>query len=78
VAVAFGREIAAAKDPEAKRAEIEARMSATLSPARRAESFSMHELIDPCETRAMLCEWIEWNQQRLETQCGPSRFAIRP
>ena len=78
VAVAFGREIAAAEDPEAKRAEIEARMSATLSPARRAESFSMHELIDPCETRAMLCEWIEWNQQRLETQCGPSRFAIRP
>ena len=53
-------------------------MAATLSPARRAESFSMHELIDPCETRAMLCEWIEWSQQRLETQCGPSRFAIRP
>ena len=53
-------------------------MAATLAPARCAESFSMHELIDPRETRAMFCEWIEWSQQRLETQCGPSRFAIRP
>ncbi len=78
VAVAFGREIAAAEDPEAKRAEIEARMAATLSPARRAESFSMHELIDPSETRPLLCEWVAWSQPRLETQCGPSRFAIRP
>ncbi|MCY4319905.1 MAG: propionyl-CoA carboxylase, partial [Alphaproteobacteria bacterium] len=78
VAVAFGHEIAAAEDPEAKRAEIEARMAATLSPAQRAESFSMHELIDPCETRPMLCEWIEWSQQRLQTQCGLSHFTIRP
>ncbi len=78
VAVAFGREIAAAEDPEARRAEIEARMAATLSPARRAESFSMHELIDPCETRAMLCEWIGWSQPRLASQASPSRFLMRP
>ena len=78
VAVAFGREIAAAEDPEAKRAEIEAHMAATLSPARRAESFSMHELIDPRETRPLLADWIEWSQSALEAGLGPKRFAIRP
>ena len=78
VAVAFGREIAAAEDPEAKRAEIETHMAATLSPARRAESFSMHELIDPRETRPLLADWIEWSQPALEAGLGPKRFAIRP
>jgi len=78
VAVAFGREIAAAPDPEAKRAELEAKMAATLSPARRAESFSLHELIDPRETRPMLCDWIDWIGPRLEAIRGPRGFGWRP
>ena len=36
VAVAFGREIAAAEDPEAKRKELEDMMAARLSPFPRA------------------------------------------
>jgi len=58
VAVAFGREIAAHPDPEARRRELEAAMAARQSPAPRAESFSMHDLIDPRETRPALCDWI--------------------
>ena len=51
VAVAYHREIESAEDPEAKRKEIEERMRSARSPFPRAESFAVHELIDPRETR---------------------------
>ncbi len=78
VAVAFHREIAAADDPEAKRRELEERLIGGRSPFPRAESFSVHEIIDPRETRPMLCEWIDWIQPRLEALRGPRRFPMRP
>ncbi|HKK50100.1 MAG TPA: carboxyl transferase domain-containing protein [Myxococcota bacterium] len=59
VAVAFRREIAAAPDPEARRAELEESFAARRSPFPRAESFSVHDLIDPRETRSRLCRWVE-------------------
>lgn len=59
VAVAFRREIAAAEDPEAKRAELEEAFAAKRSPFPRAESFSVHDLIDPRETRPHLCRWLD-------------------
>jgi acetyl-CoA carboxylase carboxyltransferase component len=78
VAVAFHREIAAASDPEAKRRELEDRLREARSPFPRAESFAVHELIDPRETRPVLCEWIEWIQPQLETLTGPTQFPTRP
>jgi acetyl-CoA carboxylase carboxyltransferase component len=78
VAVAFHREIAAAPDPEAKRRELEDRLREARSPFPRAESFAVHELIDPRETRPVLCEWIEWIQPQLETLTGPTQFPTRP
>ena len=78
VAVAFHREIAAAEDPDAKRKEIEDRMRQARSPFPRAESFSVHELIDPRETRPVLAEWIDWIQPQLETLPGEVHFPIRP
>jgi acetyl-CoA carboxylase carboxyltransferase component len=70
VAIAFGREIASAEDPEARRRELEAAMAGKQSPEARAESFSMHELIDPRETRGRLCHWIE--------HCRPLLPALLP
>ncbi len=78
VAVAFHREIAAAENPEAKRRELEERIREARSPFPRAESFSVHELIDPRETRPMLCEWIDWIQPQLDDLVGPVRFGMRP
>jgi acetyl-CoA carboxylase carboxyltransferase component len=78
VAVAFHREIAAAADPDAKRAELENRLKAARSPFPRAESFAVHELIDPRETRPALCDWIEWIQPRLAALVGPTAFPLRP
>jgi acetyl-CoA carboxylase carboxyltransferase component len=78
VAVAYRKEIAAAADPDAKRRELEDRLRAGRTPFGRAESFSVHELIDPRETRALLCRWAGWIQPTLDTLTGPVRFGFRP
>ena len=78
VAVAYHREIAAAADPDAKRKELEDALRANRSPYSRAESFSVHELIDPRETRPVLAEWVDWIQPQLATLKSPVRFGIRP
>lgn len=78
VAVAFHREIDSAADPEAKRREIEERLRSARSPFPRAESFAVHELIDPRETRPTLCQWIDWIQPQLDELKGPVRFPLRP
>ena len=78
VAVAYHREIEAADDPVAKRLEIEERMREARSPFPRAESFSVHELIDPRETRPTLCQWIDWIQPQLDELKGPVTFCMRP
>ena len=78
VAVAFHREIAQAKDPAAKRRELEDRLRSARSPFPAAESFAVHELIDPRETRPYLCRWVDWIQPRLDSLKGPVRFVMRP
>jgi acetyl-CoA carboxylase carboxyltransferase component len=58
VAVAFRREIAAAPDPEARRTELEAAFARSRTPFPAAESFAVHDLIDPRRTRPALCRWL--------------------
>jgi acetyl-CoA carboxylase carboxyltransferase component len=78
VAVAFGREIAAAADPEARRAELEEMFAARRSPFPRAEALAVHDLIDPKDTRPLLCDWIERAWPLLSHQLGPTSFGFRP
>jgi acetyl-CoA carboxylase carboxyltransferase component len=78
VAVAFRREIATAADPEARRQELEEEFAARRTPFPRAESFSVHDLIDPRRTRPRLCQWIEWVEPLLREQLGPRRYTYRP
>ena len=59
VAIAFKKEIEQAENPEKKRKELEELLSRRSSPYPRAENFSVHELIDPRETRPKLISWIE-------------------
>ena len=54
---AYRRELEAAEDPAALRAEIEARLTRVLSPFRTAERFSVEEIIDPRDTRPILVDW---------------------
>ena len=78
VAVAFARQIAEATDPEALRAELEEKLAAGQSPFPRAEGFSVHELIDPRETRARLCDWLDWVEPRRALALGPHMTTMRP
>ncbi|MSO77484.1 MAG: propionyl-CoA carboxylase [Alphaproteobacteria bacterium] len=78
VAVAFGREIGAAPDPAARRLQLEDEFAARRSPFPRAEALAVHDLIDPCETRARLCDWLELVQPLLAQRLGPTSFAYRP
>jgi acetyl-CoA carboxylase carboxyltransferase component len=78
VAVAFHREIAAAEDPDAKRKELEERLSANRTPFPMMESFAVHELIDPRQTRSRLCRWVDWIEPLLEELKGPVTWGIRP
>ncbi len=77
--IAYRREIEAADDPAAKRAEIEARLKGIASPFRSAEAFDIEDIIDPRDTRPLLCEFIETAQTVLRTQLGPSpALSYRP
>ena len=75
---AYRREIESAPDPEAKRQEIERRLQAIASPFRTAEAFNIEDIIDPRDTRRLLCDFIETAQGILKTQLGPSPVPYQP
>jgi acetyl-CoA carboxylase carboxyltransferase component len=70
--VAYKREIQNADDPKAKRQEIEARLEAIASPFRNAHAMDIENLIDPRDTRPLLCEFVQQAQSVLQTQLGPT------
>ena len=79
VAAAYRREIAAAADPRQREKEIEAELREYASPFRTAEAFGVEDIIDPRETRPVLCRFIDAAQGRLRTELGPKfRSGVRP
>lgn len=77
VAAAYRREIESAPDPAARLAEIEARLQAIASPFRTAEATGQ-DIIDPRDTRRLLCEFVEDAQPILRSQLGPIANPYRP
>ena len=77
---AYRRELEAADDPEALRAEIAARLEAVTSPFRTAERFSVEEIIDPRDTRPILCDWAERAHEIVQHELGddPKHAASGP
>ena len=59
VYAAHRKEIDGAADPLALRDALEAEYHAISSPFRTAEAFSILDVIDPRETRSILCDWVE-------------------
>jgi acetyl-CoA carboxylase carboxyltransferase component len=76
IEAAYRAEVDAAPDPKAKLAEIEARLNALRSPFRTAETFWVEEIIDPRDTRKLLCEFANLAEP-LRTP-GPRAFSMRP
>jgi acetyl-CoA carboxylase carboxyltransferase component len=77
---AYRRELEAAPDPEALRASIAERLEAVTSPFRTAERFSVEEIIDPRDTRPILCDWAERASELVlhELAAGPKARGPRP
>ena len=81
VMAAYRREIEESTDPAAKTAEIEERLKQIYSPFRTAEAFGpmeVEEIIDPRETRPLLCEFAHRAQEITATQLGPKSRGMRP
>ncbi|MHA7870966.1 MAG: acyl-CoA carboxylase subunit beta [Hyphococcus sp.] len=65
VEVAYKAELEKADDPQAALKDIKARLSKVTSPFRTAEQFLVEDIIDPRETRPLLCEFAELAQRSL-------------
>jgi len=78
VMAAYRRDIEGSPDPEARRLEIEEMLNELRSPFRTAEAFNIEDIIDPRETRPLLCEWVELAYKSLPTIVGPKMRGTRP
>lgn len=76
IEAAYKADIAAAPDPARRLAEIEAKLEKLRSPLRSAETFMPEEIIDPRDTRPLLCEFAEMAAP-LRTP-GVRAFTFRP
>ena len=66
--VAYKSDIESAEDPAARLAEIKAKLDKVTSPFRTAEQFSVEDIIDPRETRPLLCEFADLAWRKLGAQ----------
>ncbi len=62
---AYKSDIEAAEDPAARLAEIKAKLEAVTSPFRSAENYSVEDIIDPRDTRPLLCEFADLAWRKL-------------
>ena len=78
IEAAYKRDLAASADPDALRRELEEKLGSVRSPFRTAEAFGIEHLIDPRETRPILCDWVEQAYAIEATQLGPRARGYRP
>lgn len=77
--VAFKRRLAGSSDAAALQADIAARLDAVRSPFRTAEHFLVEEIVDPADTRPLLCAWAAQAYDVLATTPrGPRPGGMRP
>ena len=76
IEAAYKADLEAADDPEALRLDIEARLEKARSPFRTAETYWVEEIIDPRDTRPLLCEFA--NLAAPLREAGRSGFGYRP
>jgi len=76
IEVAYKAELAEAEDYDAHLARIKERLNRVRSPFRSAEHFEIEEIIDPRQTRPVLCRWA--NLIAGSRKSGPQGFTYRP
>jgi acetyl-CoA carboxylase carboxyltransferase component len=76
IEAAYKAQLEAAADPDALRAEIEQRLASRQSPFKTAEAFLVEDIIDPRDTRPLLCEFAELAARVVRP--GPTARGLRP
>ncbi|MGI9599246.1 MAG: methylmalonyl-CoA carboxyltransferase, partial [Acidimicrobiales bacterium] len=64
-----------AEDPDALRAELNARIESVRGPLGPLSKFQIEEMIDPRDTRRYICDWVG-NAYRQVSQ--PAKLVPRP
>ncbi len=77
VEAAYHREIKSADDPEARLQELTEYYQRLASPFRSAERFGINDIIDPRDTRPLLCDWVEQAYDVIPLQLGPVYRTMR-
>ncbi len=80
IEAAYKRQLAEAEDPEALRAELNARIESVRGPVGPLSRFQLEEIIDPRDTRRYICEWVEGAHARATQadQLVPRALQFRP
>jgi acetyl/propionyl-CoA carboxylase alpha subunit/acetyl-CoA carboxylase carboxyltransferase component len=80
IEAAYKRQLAEAEDPEALRAELNARIESARGPVGPLSRFQIEEMIDPRDTRRAICEWVEaaYKLVSLPTKLVPRALQFRP
>lgn len=78
VEAAFGAQISASADPALEVERLRREVAHLGSPFRTAERFGIQDLIDPRDTRALLCDWVHDAYRIVPTLLSPPSFGTRP
>jgi acetyl-CoA carboxylase carboxyltransferase component len=80
IEAAYKRQLAEADDPAALRAELNARIESVRGPIGPLNRFQIEELIDPRDTRRLVCEWAEtaFRQVSQPARLVPRALQFRP
>lgn len=78
IEAAFSARLNQAQDREQEMERLSQLMEQIASPFRTAEKFGVQNMIDPRESRRLLCEWVEDAYQLLPRQLGKPAFGMRP
>ncbi|MFT7648525.1 MAG: acetyl/propionyl-CoA carboxylase alpha subunit/acetyl-CoA carboxylase carboxyltransferase component [Candidatus Poriferisodalaceae bacterium] len=80
IEAAYKRQLAEAEDPAALRAELNERIEAARGPIGPLNRFQMEEMIDPRDTRRLVCEWVPNAYRRVNqpARLGSRNLAFRP
>ncbi|MFP6748421.1 MAG: carboxyl transferase domain-containing protein, partial [Alphaproteobacteria bacterium] len=80
IEAAYKRQLAEAEDPAALRAEIAARIESARGPVGPLNKFQIEEMVDPRDTRRLICEWVDTAYQMISQpgRLGPRALQFRP
>ncbi|MFD1659195.1 carboxyl transferase domain-containing protein [Streptomyces caeni] len=78
VEAAFRAQIEAAADPAAEADRLRNELADLGSPFRTAEQFGVQDVIDPRDSRPLLCDWVRDAYRLIPTLLGRPAFGTRP